>query len=462
MKILLVVYDNDSYIHWFPQGIAYIAAALKQRGDDVVIYNQDMHHYPDEHLTHYLNNNRFDIIGVSIIAEYYQYKKLLNISEAIKKSDQRPVYIIGGHGPSPEPEYFLKKTQADIVVMGEGEDTVVELFKVLENNEKLEKVKGIAFRRHDEVIINNGRETIKDIDTIPLPAYELFPINYYRLLRMPHIKNNDFVMPMLSGRGCTFKCNFCYRMDKGFRPRSNISIVDEIKLLKKDYGITYIAFGDELLMSSIPRTISLCEDFIKADLRIRWDCNGRLNYAKPKVLDLMKKSGCVFINYGIEALDDTILKNMDKCLTVSQIISGIEATLKSGISPGFNIIFGNIGENRETLRKGVEFLLKYDDGSQLRTIRPVTPYPGSPLYYYAIKKGLLKDCADFYENKHINSDLLAVNFTDMTDDEFHGALLEANTRLLRSYFEKIMFATIKQAQNLYIKKNNGFRGFRQD
>jgi anaerobic magnesium-protoporphyrin IX monomethyl ester cyclase len=462
MKILLVVYDNDSYIHWFPQGIAYIAAALKQRGDDVVIYNQDMHHYPDEHLTHYLNNNRFDIIGVSIIAEYYQYKKLLNISEAINKSDQRPVYIIGGHGPSPEPEYFLKKTQADIVVMGEGEDTVVELFKVLENNEKLEKVKGIAFRRHDEVIINNGRETIKDIDTIPLPAYELFPINYYRLLRMPHIKNNDFVMPMLSGRGCTFKCNFCYRMDKGFRPRSNISIVDEIKLLKKDYGITYIAFGDELLMSSIPRTISLCEDFIKADLRIRWDCNGRLNYAKPKVLDLMKKSGCVFINYGIEALDDTILKNMDKCLTVSQIISGIEATLKSGISPGFNIIFGNIGENRETLRKGVEFLLKYDDGSQLRTIRPVTPYPGSPLYYYAIKKGLLKDCADFYENKHINSDLLAVNFTDMTDDEFHGALLEANTRLLRSYFEKIMFATIKQAQNLYIKKNNGFRGFRQD
>jgi anaerobic magnesium-protoporphyrin IX monomethyl ester cyclase len=215
-------------------------------------------------------------------------------------------------------------------------------------------------------------------------------------------------------------------------------------------------------MSSIPRIISLCEDFIKSDLRIRWNCNGRLNYAKPEVLDLMKKAGCVFINYGIEALDDTILKNMDKCLTVSQIISGIEATLKSGISPGFNIIFGNIGENRETLRKGVEFLLKYDDGSQLRTIRPVTPYPGSPLYYYAIKKGLLKDCADFYENKHINSDLLAVNFTDMTDDEFHGALLEANTRLLRSYFEKIMFATIKQAQNLYIKKNNGFRGFRQD
>jgi len=104
--------------------------------------------------------------------------------------------------------------------------------------------------------------------------------------------------------------------------------------------------------------------------------------------------------------------------------------------------------------------LRYDNGAQLRTIRPVTPYPGSPLYYYAIKKGLLRDCEDFYENKHTNSDLLAVNFTDMTDDEFHRALLEANTRLLRNYFEKRMCATIEQAQNLYIKKDGGFRGFR--
>ena len=84
------------------------------------------------------------------------------------------------------------------------------------------------------------------------------------------------------------------------------------------------------------------------------------------------------------------MKTMNKKLTVEQIIKGIEATLTAGISPGFNIIFGNIGENADTLRAGMDFLLKYDDHSQLRTIRPVTPYPGSELYYYAIKKGLLK------------------------------------------------------------------------
>lgn len=277
---------------------------------------------------------------------------------------------------------------------------------------------------------------------------------------MPHVTSSDFVMPVLSGRGCTFTCNFCYRMDEGFRQRSNESIIEEINLLKRDYGITYIAFSDELLMSSEKRVISLCEAFIRARLNIKWDCNGRLNYAKPDILKLMKEAGCVFINYGIEAMDDQILKNMNKALTTSMIIRGINATLNVGISPGYNVIFGNIGENKRTLSQGVEFLLKYDDGAQMRTIRPVTPYPGSPLYNYAIQKGLLKDCEDFYEHKHVNSDLVAVNFTDMTDDEFHRSLCEANIRLLENYHRKKLTALIETTKKLYLEKDVSFRGYR--
>jgi radical SAM superfamily enzyme YgiQ (UPF0313 family) len=250
-------------------------------------------------------------------------------------------------------------------------------------------------------------------------------------------------------------------MDKGFRPRSNEAIIEEIRFLKNRFGITYIAFSDELLMTSRERTVSICEDLIRNNLNIKWDCNGRLNFAVPEVLNVMKRSGCVFINYGIEAMDDEVLKNMRKKLTVEQIIKGIEATLKAGISPGYNIIFGNIGDNRDTLNKGVEFLLKYDDGAQMRTIRPVTPYPGCPLYYEAIEKGLLKDCEDFYENKHINSDLLAVNFTDLSDDEFHRCLLEANTRLITNYFEKKLASLKEQSRKLYLDKDSSFRGFRQ-
>lgn len=461
MRVLLVIYDNGSYVPYFPQGSAYIAATLKKNGIDVEIYNQDYHHYPNEHLTEYLNKNKFDVIGLGIIAGYYQYRKLLQISEAINKAKNRPYYILGGHGPSPEPGFFLKKTQADAVVIGEGEKTIVNLLDVIIHHGDLRQVRGIAFRDGNNVVITPRRSLIKDIDSLPLPAYDLFPMEFYRLVREPNCTKSDFLMPILSGKGCPFKCNFCFRLDKGLRLRNNEAIIEEIRFLKDNYGITYIIFSDELLMSSEKRVIDLCYSIIKANLSIKWWCNGRLNYAKPDVLKLMKKAGCVFINYGIEAMDDHILKNMNKALTTKQIIRGVEATLGSGMSPGLNIIFGNIGEDKDTLKKGVDFLLKYDDGSQLRTIRPVTPYPGSPLYYYAIKKGLLKDCEDFYENKHINSDLLSVNFTELSDDKFHRSLMKANMILLDNYYKKKYNLTISTTKNLYLNKDASFRGYRQ-
>ncbi|MFH1877222.1 MAG: radical SAM protein [Candidatus Omnitrophota bacterium] len=461
MRVLLIAYDNGSYIHWFPMGLSYIAAALRNAGHDITIYSQDKYHYPDEHLTHYLDKNKFDMVAVGVIAGYYQYRKLLSISCAVNASRQRPFYVIGGHGPTPEPGFFLKKTRADAVVLGEGDISVVNLAYAVENKKPLEDVKGIAFREGDAVTVNEREELVPDIDTLPFPAYDLFPIDYYRLLQVARSTKLDFVMPMVSGRGCPFKCAFCYRMDEGHRVRKNDSIIEEMKLLKKDYGITYIAFGDELLMSSVERVSSLCESFIKEKLNMTWYCNGRLNYAKPELLKLMSRAGCVFINYGIEALDDEVLRKMNKVLTVSQIVKGIEATLAAGVSPGFNIIFGNVGDNLETLDKGVKFLIKYDDGSQMRTIRPVTPYPGSPLYYKALEEGLLKDCEDFYENKHVNSDLLAVNFTELSDDEFHHGLYEANTRLIENYFSKRSCSVKKQAEDLYRRKDVSFRGFRQ-
>lgn len=461
MKVLLVVYDNDSYIHWFPQGLAYIASALRSAGHEITVYNQDQFHYPETHLKEYLARNCFDVVGVSVIAGYYQYRKLLQLSEAINSAPNRPFYVIGGHGPAPEPAYFLQKTGADAVVIGEGEITAVNLLEALENGRDLSFVNGIAYLREGRLVITEPQELIRDIDTIPFPAWDLFPIDYYALLRMPHIKNSERCFPVLSARGCPFKCNFCYRMDKGIRLRSPENIIAEIRILKERYNITYIAFSDELLMSSPERTKKLCQAFIDADLNIKWDCNGRLNYATADVLQMMKKAGCVFINYGIECMDDGILQVMNKNLTVEGIIKGIEATLAAGISPGYNIIFGNIGENARTLQQGVDFLLKYDDHAQLRTIRPVTPYPGSPLYYYAIGKGLLKDVADFYENKHVNSDLLSVNFTDMTDDEFHEALFKANETLINNYFRHERERAVDNARKLYFNKDANFRGFRQ-
>ena len=218
MRILLVVLDYDSYIHYFPMGLSYIAAVLKKEGHEVEVYNQNLHHYPENHLTAYLDKNRFDVVGLSFIAGYYEYRKAVKISQAINESKNRPFFLIGGHGPTPEPEFFLRKTGADVVVMGEGEETVLELLNARRDGLPFTGIRGIAFRERNNYVVNERRPLIEDLDSIPFPAYELFPMEYYRLIRAPNCTNSDFAIPMISGRGCTFRCNFCYRMDEGFRP----------------------------------------------------------------------------------------------------------------------------------------------------------------------------------------------------------------------------------------------------
>jgi len=446
MKILLCVLSNDNFIHYFPLGIAYLASVLRDNKHSVTIYNQDVHHYSEEHLTKYLDNHKFDLVAVGAISGYYPYRRLLKVAEAINKSINRPFFLLGGHMPSASPEYFLEKTKADCVIVGEAELTILRLLSDLENKKPT-----------DKILLG---ELVSNLDAIPFPAYNMFMIEYYRLQRFPNINNNEFSMSVITGRGCNFKCTFCFRLTPGIRLRSIDSIVAEIKFLKAKYNISYIDFADDLTFASKQRTTELCEAFIKHDLNIKWRCEGRLNYTDLDILRLAKRAGCVFINYGIEALDDKVLANMKKALTVSQIINGVEATIKAEISPGLNVIFGNIGDNKETIKKAVEFLVKYDDGSQVRTIRPVTPYPGCELFKTAQERRLIIDAADFYENKHVNSDLITCNFTELSDQEFYSCLYRANFELLHNYYKNKIYSTEKQLKQLYIEKNINFRGWR--
>lgn len=461
MRILFIVYDNDSFLSTFPLGPAYLAAVLRQQGYEVTIYNQDVYHYPEEHLVDYLGKHHFDVVGVGIIGGYYQYRKLLKISAAINSiRDRKFFYVLGGHGPTPEPEFFLRKTGADAIVMGEGEAVVGNLFQALASRRSLSNVRGVAYRDGETVIVNEREAVIKDVDSLPFPAWDLFPMDYYALMRAPAVDLTERTIMVITGRGCPFSCNFCYRMDPGFRPRSIESVIEELSILKRDYSIGYFDFQDELFMSSEKRAITFSEAFIKSGLNMRFACEGRLNFATREALRALKKAGCVFINYGIEAIDDKVLANMNKKLSVKQIIEGIENTIAEGIHPGLNVIWGNIGDNAETLRKGVNFILKYNTYVQLRTIRPVTPYPGSQLYYYAIGKGLLEGPEDFYERKHVNSDLISVNFTEHTEDECYKLLYDANKALVIDYIDDQKRAYLNTLDKLYMHRDVSFRGFR--
>jgi radical SAM superfamily enzyme YgiQ (UPF0313 family) len=446
-------------------GLGAIGGVLKKEGHEIEVWSQDMHHWPDDYLRIFLDENKFDVVVVSLIAGYYQYKKVLALSRAINSSKNRPTYIMGGYGPTPEPKYFLDKTECDIICLGEGEITAVKLMDALENKTPLEDVPGVAWKDIQGNLQQTERAPqVEDLDSLPLYPYELFPMHYYRMVQLPRAQSTDFCLPMMSARGCTFVCTFCYRMDPGYRKRDPKALLDEIEFLQKEYGITRITFQDDLLMSSVEHTYEVCNEFIKRNIPVTWDCNGRLNYCSPDLLRLMKQAGCVFINYGIESMDQKVLNEMKKGLSPKMVLKGIEDTLDVGISPGFNFIFGSLHDTKETLKKSVDFLLKYDDFSQKRTIRPVTPYPGSPLYFTAIEMGLLdKDnpCEDFYERKHLNSEFISANFTDLTDEEFYECLNWANKKLMKNYYDVQKHNTLEQIEYLYKTKDVSFRGFRR-
>ena len=145
MKVLLIAYDNNSRISFFPAGLAYVASAIRNAGHTVEIYQQDIYHYSEEHLTDYLSQNVFDAVGVGGCGGYYQYRKIKAIANAIDRVPNKPFFWMGGHLPSPEPEFFLRKFKADIIMIGESDETVQEVLEELGTSRDWSKVKGIAY-----------------------------------------------------------------------------------------------------------------------------------------------------------------------------------------------------------------------------------------------------------------------------------------------------------------------------
>lgn len=444
-KVLLISYDNQSHIPFVPLNILYLTHHLQNNGHHVGIWHQDLHHGKSKALTEILNNNKFDVVGLGFVAGYWQYRMAKEISDAVNKTKLRSkfIYVGGGHGPAAEPEYFLQNMGFDSVVIGDGESALLEIAQ--------SGKKGVI--HGDPCTEDKGpMETLKNWSRI---------IEIYKRIGWPTSKRTDFCWPILSSRGCKWHCSFCYRMREGFHERSTEAIIEEMKWLQTEIGITHFQFADELLMSSEKRTSEICEAILTKLRPTKWDCNGRLNFAKPKLLHFMKKAGCEYINYGIESLDQKILNEMGKGLTVEMIYKGVEATLEAKLSPGLNLLWGFPGDTVANLDVAVAFLKTYDPCHELRTIRPVTPYPGTPLYEKALGDGLLMGPKDFYENKHKNSDLFTVNFMDMSINEAHNQLHEANKKLLTNYSKKKLKENLYQALGLYFSKNPNFRGFRE-
>jgi len=466
-KALFIVHDlYQDDIH-FPLGAGYLASALDQMGAKVDIFDQAAHHQPNYVLAKYLDTTEWDIIGVSFLAARYieTVKPLLDV---ISKHKKGALLVVGGHGPSPIPEYILNTTGVDIVAIGEAEETIVELLDAKVNNKPLSTVNGIAYKEDGKVITNERRPPIKNLDTIPFPAWHLFDMEKYTTaVRLFNQKANEKSLQILTGRGCTGHCAFCYRLEKGVRLRSIPKVIEEIKLLKDQYGVAYFLFADELFLITKKRFYEFRDALEENDLKIKFVCDARVELLDEEFCKDLKAAGCAFCNVGFESMSQPVLEAMGKRVTVEDNIRAAESLKKANLSTGLNIIWGNPYDTAESLREGVDFIIKYTDYSQLRTIRPVTPYPGSPLYDLAIEKGLLSGPGDFFE-KFKNSDLITVNFTDIQTREMYDLLFRANHDLIKDYYYQLPDKLTKEEADklisdfadLYYRGQTDFRGAR--
>jgi len=465
-KVLFIIHDVYQDDNYLPIGVGYLIAILKQAGVEVKVCCQDIFHYSDEALAEdFLKNENYDLIGIGFMAARFK-ETILDLCATVNKSKKNAWLVLGGHGPSAMPEYVLEKTKADVVTIGEAEETIIELLKCKMENGDLSRIKGIAYRLGGKVIINERREPTKDLDSIPFPEWSAFPMEkYISSVRFFRQEKGDKVLEILTSRGCFNRCNFCYRMEWGIRFRSVENVVEEIKLLKERYGINCFLMYDELFNFPKKRIFDFREALRENNLKIKFSCNARVDVFDEESAVWLKESGCVFLNFGLESSDQNVLNLMKKNATVEQNIRAIEIAKKVGIGIGLNFIWGNKGDTEESLRGNVKLIKKYNTYDQVRTIRPVTPYPGCELYYDAIKMGLLSGPEDFF-NKFKNSDLFTVNFTDIPEDKFYQLLFDVNKELILDHFEnttKNMAEADKLIQDfydLYFKDKINFRGAR--
>jgi anaerobic magnesium-protoporphyrin IX monomethyl ester cyclase len=441
MRVMLIT-PNDYYRKkLFGLGPAYIARALQRCGVEISTMSCEIWSYDDIEIAKILVQSGVKIFGISAL--YPMFREVERICGVIRAVVPSATIILGGGLPSPIAEFVLRKTRADVATIGEAELTIPPLMKALAGEGRLEDVRGIAYMR-DGQFFDNGKPLLPRFvtkDEVGWPLLEPFPVERYVTAPKFHpFHQEDRVFAVLTGRGCPYSCNFCYRVNE-YRIRPYDDILDEMEFLIDRYKLNGFYFVDDLMMLSERKIHGLCEGILERGIRIKYNMSGRVNTVTPEIARLMKESGCVSVYYGVESGNEEMLRTMSKRTTLEQIREAVRLTREQGIYCDYGLMFGQPGETAETLRDTVELFKELSYGEYTsKKIFGCIPFPGTGLYTWCKQTGRIKDDADFY-NRYIcqdwSLDQLPVNMTSLPDAEAARVFKEANEELARFYMERM-------------------------
>ena len=376
-----------------PLGIAWLASVLRENGfKDVSLIDSMANRYSNEELIDLLKKEEPAIIGISFGTQIRF--GAFDLARLIKSSFPKVPIIVGGPHPTLTAQDILENIpEIDVVVRGEGEISFLNLVRAINNKEDLINIKGISFRNKKGEVIHNVNETsIADLDSLPLPARDLLPMEKYEQTTFLSKKRCTSI---LTSRGCPYHCVYCSTSEQwghSIRHRSAKNVVDEIEFLLKEYPFFEgIRFFDDVFTMDKNRVLEICDEILRRKLNFVWECEARVNTIDEEIVREMRRAGCEFIDLGIESGSNRILKNIRKDITVEQAIEAVKTIKKAGIGLRAFFMHGLPGETYEDIKKTV-FLsryLFYELGIEGATQGVTIIYPGTELEMIAKKLGTL-------------------------------------------------------------------------
>ena len=395
MKILLVEPNSRFAIRRVlgvsgpPLGLASIASYIREYGNgrhEVRLVDALTLNYTKSDFQNLVRGFSPDVVGVSAISTS-AIKDVYEYAELAKEVNPEIITVVGGHHVSFTPEESLHECRhIDIIACGEAEETFLDLMNTLNDGGNLKNVLGIFYRNNGKIRGNPPRPLIEDLDSIPVPAYDQLPMSLYRMGRKNYIA-------IITSRGCPFNCIFCSSsklMGKRYRERSAKSIMKEIRMLNREYGISHIEIIDDLFVLNETRVRELHDMIRKENLEIHWSCSSRVDIISrnPGVLKYLKDAGCHTIYVGAESGSQKTLDRIRKGITLGQTRKAVSMIKKAGMAVFTSFLIGVPGETKEDIEKTIDFAVELNPDWVQFTV--CTPYPGTRLYSYAKKKRLLE------------------------------------------------------------------------
>ncbi|MCB9256476.1 MAG: radical SAM protein [Chitinophagales bacterium] len=399
-----------------PLGLAYIAAALKKHNYNIEVIDssaegfKQVERFKDDLYLYGLNEEQIiarirpdvDVICFALMFtnNWLSSRSLIN---KVREKFPSATLIAGGEHATAAPELCLKQSPLNYIVLGEGEETIVELVQAIQNQVPKEEIGGIAYLLEGQLVRNKARKRIKNVKDIAWPAWELFPIQKYFDNKMSHGVYRGRTLPVMATRGCPYTCTFCSNPQmwgRNYEMRPPEDFIDELEHLNKTYGVSNFDLYDLTAIIFKDWIVAMCQGILDRGLDITYQLPSgtRAEAIDYEVADLLFRSGCKNITYAPESGSKEVLRAVKKKVKIEKMLDSISYSRKAGINVHLNMIIGFPDDTHRNFWQTWWFIVKCSwYGANDMAMAVFTPYPGSELYDRLTKEGKV----DIFDDKCI-------------------------------------------------------------